>query len=52
MSRRCIGRSVHCRSQGSMAQELIRDGQLDRQAAAEALQQFLENDGARGADLS
>jgi spoIIIJ-associated protein len=25
-----------------MAQELIRDGQLDRQAAAEALQQFLE----------
>ena len=25
-----------------MAQELIRDGQLDRQAAADALQQFLE----------
>ena len=26
-----------------MAQELIRDGKLDRQAAAEALRQFLEN---------
>ncbi len=26
-----------------MAQELIRDGQLDRQAAAEALRHFLEN---------
>jgi spoIIIJ-associated protein len=29
--------------ESSMAQELIRDGKLDRQAAAEALRQFLEN---------